>query len=278
VTSIGDSAFYFCENLTDIAIPDGVKYIGISTFGNCSSLTSITIPHSVTSIEPSAFAGCESLADVYYKGTEEQWNLISISNDNDWLLKATIHFLGEPIKKDVYFDLLSGLWLDQNGNPAQGIAVCLDSETRYCHAGKPQRKGAATDPDGYIYYFNSTLKAVRNTTYTIGESMANGIIPAGTYNVDAQGRLMDGRGELLRADTAMADGFKYFADGTIRYYVDGKPARAGLVTDEEGNYYYFNSSLKAVCEAWYEIGENMTNGLLPAGRYYFNKNGRIILP
>jgi hypothetical protein len=224
-----------------------------------------------------AFYECKNLRNIYYEGTKAEWDMIEGLTEKVFG-NATIHFLGEPIKKDVYFDLLSGLWLDQNGNPAQGIAVCLDSETRYCIDGAPRRQGATIDPNGYIYYFNSTLKAVRNTTYTIGESMANGIIPAGTYNVDAQGRLMDGRGELLRADTAMADGFKYFADGTIRYYVDGKPARAGLVTDEEGNYYYFNSSLKAVRGTWYEIGESMTNGLLPAGRYYFNKDGRIILP
>jgi hypothetical protein len=300
VTSIGDHAFS-STYLKTIDIPDNVTIIEPWTFGFCGGLTSvnwsqnsrlttigemafadsglnnITLPSRLTRIENYAFEGCFDLTDVYYLGTEEQWNEIVIEDGNDPLLNATIHFLGGPVKENVFFNPTSGLCVGDTGKLVHGIAVCLDSETRYCHAGKPQRKGAATDPDGYIYYFNSALKAVRNTTYTIGESMANGIIPAGTYNVDAQGRLMDGRGELLRADTAMTDGFKYFADGTIRYYVDGKPARAGLVTDEEGNYYYFNSSLKAVRGTWYEIGESMTNGHLPAGRYYFNGNGTLIL-
>jgi hypothetical protein len=144
--------------------------------------------------------------------------------------------------------------------------------------GKPARAGAVADADGYVCYFNSTEKAVRGCVYEIGEGMTNGLIPAGTYFADPQGRLMDGRGELLRADTAMNDGFKYFADGDVRYYVDGKPVRAGLVADGEGSLYYFNGTLKAVRGARYSFGESMANGLLPAGTYSFDENGKLILP
>ncbi len=56
VTSIGESAFWDCTNLTSITIPDGVTSIGDAAFYECSSLTSITIPASVTSIGDNAFA------------------------------------------------------------------------------------------------------------------------------------------------------------------------------------------------------------------------------
>ncbi len=69
VTSIGDDAFYWC-----------------------SSLTSITIGNSVTSIGDQVFDRCSSLTDVYYSGTEEQWNNISIESGNSDLINATIHF------------------------------------------------------------------------------------------------------------------------------------------------------------------------------------------
>ena len=64
VTSIGDSAFEKCINLTNITIPDGVMSIDIRAFENCTSLTSITIPNGVTSISYEVFSGCKSLTSI----------------------------------------------------------------------------------------------------------------------------------------------------------------------------------------------------------------------
>jgi hypothetical protein len=92
VTAISDAAF--CETgLTSIVIPDGVKELLNLTFGYCSSLASVTIPASTTFIQSHAFNECNALTDVYYKGTEEQWNTINIMNaGNNSLINATIHF------------------------------------------------------------------------------------------------------------------------------------------------------------------------------------------
>ncbi len=64
VTSIGDIAFYNCDSLTSVTIPEGVTNIGGRAFDGCSSLTSVTIPSSVTSIGNSAFYNCDSLTSV----------------------------------------------------------------------------------------------------------------------------------------------------------------------------------------------------------------------
>ena len=64
VTSIGDSAFYGCDRLTNITIPDSVTSIDDSAFYGCDRLTNITIPDSVTSIGDSAFYGCDRLTNI----------------------------------------------------------------------------------------------------------------------------------------------------------------------------------------------------------------------
>lgn len=78
-----------CKNST---IPDNVTDIGERAFMGQYFMASIVIPKSVTNIEYQAFAGCESLTDVFYTGTEEEWNAIVIGKSNDDLLSATIHF------------------------------------------------------------------------------------------------------------------------------------------------------------------------------------------
>ena len=66
VTSIGESAFYVCSDLTSVTIPNNVTSIGQSAFSYCSGLTSITIPNSVTSIGEYAFSGCSSLTTLNF--------------------------------------------------------------------------------------------------------------------------------------------------------------------------------------------------------------------
>ena len=64
VTNIGEYAFYMCDGLTSVNIPNSVTSIGNYAFCYCSGLTSLVIPNSVTSIGGSAIRGCTSLTSV----------------------------------------------------------------------------------------------------------------------------------------------------------------------------------------------------------------------
>lgn len=64
VTKIGVSAFYGCTGLTSVTIPNSVTEIGYATFDSCTGLTSVSIPTSVTKLGDEAFNGCTGLTSV----------------------------------------------------------------------------------------------------------------------------------------------------------------------------------------------------------------------
>lgn len=91
VTSIGENAFWNCDSLTVIKIPDGaaeirdgafedcssladvefgsgLTYIGKLSFSSCPALKSITIPESVTEICERAFSSCTDLSEIILPG------------------------------------------------------------------------------------------------------------------------------------------------------------------------------------------------------------------
>ena len=106
VASIGNGTFEGCSSLTSMSIPHGVSSIGSEAFFNCTELAYVVIPDSVRSIASSAFQICDALTAVYYTGTQEQWNAISITyNGNEPLLNAHIFYNGEiPTPNRITFD------------------------------------------------------------------------------------------------------------------------------------------------------------------------------
>ena len=102
VKTIGSCAFLYCTALSYINIPDGITTIEYDTFFICNSLAAIKIPISVTTIDWEAFGGCTQLKDIYYEGSENDWNDITIEDDNDILKTATIHYNSGFAKSGTY--------------------------------------------------------------------------------------------------------------------------------------------------------------------------------
>ena len=291
--------------------------------------------------------------------------------------------------------------IDENGNGAcdicgekvtvkNGVVLDSDGNIRYYENGVATRAGLVVDSQGNYYYINSSLKAVKNSSYAFSNSMGNGLLPGGTYQFDANGKMInppasnlphihvwgDGiittpascteigvktyicdcglskteaieklghidedqnfvcdrcsseiahmhewdNGEVTVPPTCTKDGVMTYTcmcgetkteaivavgshidengelhcdrcgeklsaktglvfddDGNIRYYVNGIATRAGLVVDSQGNYYYINSTLKAIKNCSYVFSDAMGNGLLPGGTYQFDESGKLIL-
>ena len=125
VTSIADSAFSQCVNLTSVTIPASVTSIGEGAFAACSKLTAIsvngsnpdysstngvlfdktqanlvqypaglvgdyTVPNTVTSLGDFAFDGCSGLGGVYFQGNTPALGMSVFTNVN---VAATAYYL-----------------------------------------------------------------------------------------------------------------------------------------------------------------------------------------
>lgn len=110
VTAINADAFSYCSSLTSITLPNSVSTIEYGVFRFCVNLTSITIPDSVDVIEDGAFSGCRNLSDVYYGGNKTEWDSITIREENDDLINATIHYGKDEPECNHEFKLV----IDQN--------------------------------------------------------------------------------------------------------------------------------------------------------------------
>ena len=151
LTEIGAEAFWGCVSLGSISLPESLTDIGEGAFENCSSLSSIALPQSLASVKNDTFRGCSSLRsiniplsvvridytafkdtdlkDIYYEGTQVQWNAIKGMEDlnNYGDLNATIHYVDYDYEK--LNDFVSCLYRNflKREPDEEGLAAWVDA-------------------------------------------------------------------------------------------------------------------------------------------------------
>lgn len=211
------------------------------------------------------------------EGKYGTWHLAAVSGDNrtiDVVAQYTDKPFAEEHDNDGHlYRLVNGVYgCDGDHNVlAQGkIHVREDGQDYYVYVenGIPQHLGVIEE-DGGLRYINSAGRIVyNNASYYIPESSTNGLLPAGYYEIDADGFIM--------YDGEVKNGVVHDLDGEIRYYVDGvAQVGAGVVQDEDGNLYYIGSAGDKAYKSRTGYGIWKTNDLIPQGYYNIGADGVI---
>ena len=149
VYTLPTGTFYYCDKLEMIELPEQLKTIGDNAFMLCSNLNSIVIHNNVETIKADAFDGCTALTNVYYTGSEEEWNAIEIENGNNYLLNAEIHY-------NQVGTIASG-YCGGEGD-GSNLAWTLNSEGLLTISGEGEMKDFSNSTPWYLY--RSTIKQV----------------------------------------------------------------------------------------------------------------------
>lgn len=197
VTSIGDCAFLDCHNLKSVTIPDSVKNIREYAFLCCTDLKCITIPNSVKYIGEGAFGsyvltrvtisnsltyygftGCTSLKDVYYAGTQKDWNKTNISSDNSTLQNAKIHYNFDPNHIHSYISTVTKQpTCTTTGTQTRKCSICGKTETQTIKATGHKYTTTVVKPtysaQGYTLHKCSTCGNSYKDNYKAKLTLAN---------------------------------------------------------------------------------------------------------
>ena len=137
----------------------------------------------------------------------------------------------------------------------------------YCVDGVIIANGLMEIDGSYYYARTSTGAFVRNQTYWVTKT--NGLLTEGNYTFDNKGKI------VFSVEPEKKNGIVE-ENGSLYYYVDGVLTGAGLIKIGDDYYYVKTSSGEVVHGRRYWI--TVTNRLLPAGIYNFDKHGRMTDP
>ena len=272
VTTIGENAFYLCDNLKDVKIGNGVTDISDWVFSECDNLVTVTIPDSVTrignyafywcdnitnvifgknvtSIGLAAFNECTNIKDVYYSGTAEQWNEISIEDGNEPMFDATIHY--NYVK------------------PFTGI-----KDNHFYKDNIMQKAYQLVEFEGDFYFIGDRHEIIKNKTTYLNEARINGLtyadgtpMTAGYYEFDADGKMVMREGIV---------GNHIYENNTM--------LKAYQLVEVDGDFYYIGDRHEIIKGRKAYVKEDRINGLtyadgtpITAGYYDFDENGKMVM-
>lgn len=213
------------SGLASVNIPAGVTTLEYATFKNCKSLKTAYLPEELKIIDIQAFEGCTALTDVYYAGTEEQWNKITVVFDpeefasgtlKDVFGNATIHFkvTNEWVQEGddwYYFDgdgnkvtgwlKIDGIWYYFEGSGAMKTGWLKSGGNWYYMTQSGAMATGWKQSGGNWYYFDNTGAMYTGWLDYGGKRYyldQDGKMVTGTVRIDGRTYMFDPTGALIR--------------------------------------------------------------------------------
>ena len=219
VSSIEGSLFSWCRSLKSIVIPSTVKSIGWNAFEHCHSLKSVKIPVSVKSIGDMAFEYCYALTDIYYGGTEKQWNAIDLtSTTRETLHGKTFHY------NCAYVDVRTFTITTAAGKPKLGWRAVDGADKYWIYR--------STDGKNFKYYDSTTKTSYTNKATTIGT----------TYYYMVKAIDKDNNDKVLNTTAVKSIQCRPAAPGISIYRTNGKPQLKWEAVNGASKYWIYRST------------------------------------
>lgn len=128
ISSIPKNAFKGC-NIVSITIPYGVTVINEDAFYGNARLSNITLPESLRYVYSNAFERCNNISDIWYEGSEESWGKISFATGND-IFNGThsgtsIHYKSVTATEGYVDEQISNISISTKSAPVQTFVNLL---------------------------------------------------------------------------------------------------------------------------------------------------------
>ena len=124
MAAVYDSAFFGCNNLVSVTIPDTVTIVGTGIFANCRKLKDVTIGRGLILVDNDAFDFCDSLTDIKVFANESDVDVV-FPETNDYTrlavyvpnLRVNVTVRGRyfkvlPFNTDINRDVMVALYKD----------------------------------------------------------------------------------------------------------------------------------------------------------------------
>ena len=244
IKSIGDRAFQYCKNITEITIPEGVESIAECAVYGCTSLTYAYIPSTVTTMGKQVFEGCSVIDTVVCKA--------QVVGEYTFQNCTTLRVLTLENTKEI------GKWAFYKTGIENDLIIPEDCESIGEYAFKQIKSKYVYLPAklkivGTCIFENCTgILEVDSNAQVIGTSMFQGCTSIATVNLTGTKRIEDkafyvgGSYTLPLASITLPDGLEYIGEyAFIRSSLESVVIPAS-VTSFGGAPFYSCKSLKKV--------------------------------
>ena len=249
---------------------------GENTYGLTDALPAVTADVTYTA----TFEATPKAPATTYKVTWNDWDGTELGYSEVAEGDAPLNpYEGLAKDDDVLYTYTFTGWTDENGTfyatDAELPAVTADITYTATFEAEPKTveiidgkcyidgilaKGAGLVPyEGDYYYVKANGTIYKDASLCISEDKTNGLLPAGKYAFDEDGKMIIYNG---------------IVNGC--YYVDGAAVKGAGLIEIDGDYYYVKANGTIYKDSTLVITEEKANGLAPAGLYTFDADGKMV--